>query len=498
MSHSAAGPDARVIAEALLAHVEQKPVRAEVVEQLGSLEHAVGTDRLVSALHAAQLGEGAARAVGVRAATAGEVALAARFAGVGSIERALRQADRLLPREHTDGLFTVRALEPGEAKIVYRASTPVDPLLCAVRAGLLSGLPRCFGSSRARVEEVECAAEGNEACCYRVRWRVATVETSRLARLSLAAALGATFGLGVWAAGLWAPLASVALSAGFGLGAAAWWTAARSKASSDYRDELVAVLEQRIAERMDDLAKLDSRLELRRTSTRPRAVAVPGGAPRLDLGALQREAAAFGRRLESACQSASEASVRSGPASGAADDLEALAGHFAGLRDRVDGLVEESGQESSTDGSEDAGTLLECVVQRARRSRGAAPAISVEFESDLPLVRCSATRIEQALLRLLGHACESAGQEGQVEATAHAVAGGVEITVCGRGAPLDPERVEEVFDPFLGDGTEPSPGGEELRAAAQIVTEHGGALQLQPDAQSGTRASFVLPVAETA
>ena len=152
MSHSAAGPDARVIAEALLAHVEQKPVRAEVVEQLGSLEHAVGTDRLVSALHAAQLGEGAARAVGVRAATAGEVALAARFAGVGSIERALRQADRLLPREHTDGLFTVRALEPGEAKIVYRASTPVDPLLCAVRAGLLSGLPRCFGSSRARVE----------------------------------------------------------------------------------------------------------------------------------------------------------------------------------------------------------------------------------------------------------------------------------------------------------------------------------------------------------
>ena len=61
---------------------------------------------------------------------------------------------------------------------------------------------------------------------------------------------------------------------------------------------------------------------------------------------------------------------------------------------------------------------------------------------------------------------------------------------------LDPESVEEVFDPFLAEGTEAAPGGDELRTAARIVTEHGGALQLRPDAQVGTHASFVLPVSE--
>ena len=133
---------------------------------------------------------------------------------------------------------------------------------------------------------------------------------------------------------------------------------------------------------------------------------------------------------------------------------------------------------------------------RAEERTSFAPYSAFDVPADLPFVHCAAPRIERALLLLLGHACANAGDGGQVEVAAREVAGGVEIMVCGRGAALDPDRVEEVFDPFLTAGAEPAPGGDELRGAAQIVTDHGGALQLQSDAQSGVRASFVLPVAD--
>lgn len=487
MSHSVAGPSARTLASALLAHVEGKPVAGEVAESLGSLERVPGPERLIAGMHAAQIGEGAARAVGIRAATAGEVSLAARLAGIGSMERALRQADRLLPREHADGVFTVRSLAEREAHIVYRAPVQVDPLLCAVRTGLLAGLPRCFGSPRARVTETECAAQGADACCYRVRWGTAAAERSALPVLALGALMGTALGMAVWATGFWGPFASAALCTAIGVGAAAWLVFQSRRTHSDHRDELVAALEQRIAERMDDLAKLDSRLELRRSGGPPRMSSATPGPTAVDLGALQQEVAEFGRLLESACQRAGEPE--------AAEDLETLTGPFAELRDAVDALVEEVGADGAVNGREDLGNLLGSAVQRARR--GGVPEIVLDVPADLPFVHCAAPRIERALLLLLGHACANAGDGGRVEVAAREVAGGVEITLCGRGAALDADRVEEVFDPFLAAGAEPAPGGDELRAAARIVTDHGGALQLQSDAQSGVRASFVLPVADS-
>ena len=491
MSHSASAPDVRILGEALLAFAQGTPSQGAVVARLGSLERAIGPDRFRDALRAADLSPEDAASVGVRAASSGEVALAARLAGVGSMERALRQADRLLPREHPDGLFTVRALAEGEATIVYRVPTPVDPLSCAVRGGLLAGLPRCFGAPLARVDEVECVSTGADACCFRVRWSEEEAGRSRGSVLGLGALAGTGLALAIWALASWSLWGS-ALGCGLlGLGSVAWLARDRRPKVRDYRDDLVATLEQRIAERMDDLAKLDSRLELRRMVAGPPASVATMRRQPIDLGNLQREAAAFGRRLETACFEAGERTETA-----VSEDLEALAGHYAGLRDRIDGLVEASGVDGLADGAEDLGSLLQCVVQRARRSRGGSPEIVVEVAPGLPRVRCSATRIERALLSLLEHACENAGEAGRVEAYVSASAGGVEVTVCGRGVGLDPTSVEEVFDPFLGDGTDSAPGAEALRTAACIVTEHGGSLQLRPDAERGAHASFVLPAAE--
>ncbi len=478
--------DARLLVNALLDHVAG-PERARAIEQLGGLQGAVDARRLAAAMRAARLDEAEARRVGVAAAAAVDVALAARQAGVGSTERALRQADRLLPREHATGVFEIRALERGEARVAYAAPDAVDPLLCAARAGLLAGLPRCFGAQLARVEEIECAHRGAEACTYRVRWRRGIADRPLLQTLMIGALAGAVLALVGWALALVSPLASVTLFAALGAAAAGRLVEASGAARVGHQAGLVGELEQRIAERMDDLAKLDATVAHREPSE------VAGDPVHRRSAehehALQRELTGFGRELCAlrTCVSTSDTSLR--------HQLEAIGDRFEQLRVEANGLIGDSSGELTRHGREDLSALVAYCVERTRRSDGNAPEITLDLPADLPFVHCDAVQIERAVEQLLRNACESAGPSGGVEVIAVAVSGGVELSVRDDGPDADPDRVEEAFDPFLGGGADLPVEAAGLRLAAQIVAEHGGSLLLHADDESGTRASFVVPLA---
>jgi signal transduction histidine kinase len=480
---------ARLLVDALLDHLGG-PERARAVEKLGPGVGPADPKRLAAAMRAAHVDESEARRIGMTAASAVDVALAARLAGVGSTERALRQADRLLPREHEDGVFEIRALDRGEACVAFATAGAVDPLLCAMRAGLLAGLPRCFGAEAARVDEGECAGRGAEACCYRVRWSRGIADRPLLHTLALGALCGAILGFIGWAVALFSPSASITLFAGGGVAAAGWLVESRRTARIGHQAGLASELELRIAERMDDLAKLDASLEGRETSElAPRALSLRTSES--DAQALRREVAAFGRELAAVRgRAATRLETSDGPLQ---QDLEAIDGRFEQLRSLTEGLIDDPGSAlAARREREDLSGLLAYVVQRARRADGNGPEIFLEVPADLPFVHCDAVQIERALCQLLRTACESAGPRGRVDVSASAVPGGVELTVRDDGAGVDPESVEEAFDPFFRDGTTASAEGEGLRLAAQIVAEHGGALQLQPDTGTGTRASFVL------
>jgi len=485
------GPGVSQLIRALLDHLGG-PERARAVEQLGPVDSEVDPRRLAAAMRAAHVDEAEARRIGVTAARAVDVALAARLAGVGSTERALRQADRLLPREQREGVFEIRALEQGEARVAYVAPTVVDPLLCAVRAGLLSGLPCSFGAEPARVEEVECTGRGADACCYRVRWSRSVADRPLLQTLALGALAGGVIGLAGWAIALWTPAGSLTMFAALGIAAASWLVESRRAARSDHQGAILSELEHRIAERMDDLAKLDANLERRDVAEGPAG----GGRStesEVPAGALQRELAAFGRELASL-------HARAGALPGNSElalqgDLEEIASRFEQLRSLADGLGGGTGPQAARREREDLSGLLAYVVQRARRADGNGPEIVLDVLADLPFVHCDAAQIERALAQLLRSACEAAGATGRVEVSAVAVAEGVEITVRDDGQGIDPDVVEEVFDPFFSEGM--AAPGEGLRSAAAIVAEHGGALQLHADVKCGTRASFVLSLANS-
>lgn len=478
--------DAHVLANALLDHVAG-PERARALEQLGGLRGAVDAKQLAAAMRAARLDEAEARRVGVAAAAGVDVALAARQAGVGSTERALRQADRLLPREHATGVFEIRALTQGEARVAYAAPGAVDPLLCAARAGLLAGLPRSFGGRLARVEEIECAQRGAEACTYRVRWRRGIADRPLLHTLTIGALAGAVLWLVGWALAVYSPSGSVTLFAVLGAAGAGRLFEATRALRIGHQAGLVLELEQQIAERMDDLAKVDASAERRELSQ--------ATGDRVDQRAaahehaLERELASFGRELASlrARVSTSDASL--------VNEFEAVGDRFERLRAEAAGLIGDSGGESTRHRREDLGALLAHCVERVPGGDGGAAEIRLDLPADLPFVHCDAVRIERAVDQLLRSARELSGVPGAVEVTAVALPGGVEVSVRGDRVGADPDGLEQTFDPFLGGGdAQPIEGGG-LHLAAEVVAEHGGSLQLQADDGAGTRASFVLPLA---
>jgi len=489
MTGFAASAQARHLAIALLDQL-QGAARERALGALGGREDLAGVDaeELAAAMRAADVDAAAAHRIGLAASVAVDVALAVRLAGVASTERALRQCDRLLPREHPDGVYLVESLEAGEASIRYcAAGRTVDPLLCSVRAGLLSGLPRCFGAALARVEETACAAHGAEACTYRVRWRRGLGDRPLLQVLAIAALLGAMVGTVGWALSLWSPAASVTFFAALGVAAAGWLVDARRAAPSDHREAVAVELERRIGERMDELAKLDASVERRDAAVASPRSSFPPSAEHA--AAMRREVAAFGRAL-SALRSEAESGGEG--ASSIALQIAAFDVRFEQLRGVAEALVGEVGSTGPRREREDLRSLLEYVVGRVRGAGGAGPEIVLEVPADLPFVVCDPSQIEQALVLLIQHASVAAGAGGRVDVVAAAVDSGVELTVRDDGPALDPELVDEAFDPFFGDERAATEQVEALRATARIVAEHGGALQLRAESERGNRASFVL------
>ena len=62
------------------------------------------------------------------------------------------------------------------------------------------------------------------------------------------------------------------------------------------------------------------------------------------------------------------------------------------------------------------------------------------------------------------------------------------------GAGIEDELLDQVFDPFMSESDEETPGGLGLPVCFRIVEEHGGELRFQPGEDGGARVAFVLPV----
>jgi two-component system NtrC family sensor kinase len=123
--------------------------------------------------------------------------------------------------------------------------------------------------------------------------------------------------------------------------------------------------------------------------------------------------------------------------------------------------------------------------------------VALDFGPE-PRLRCVATQLSQVLLNLVLNAVqaiESSGRgAGQVRIAAHRQNGLMSIEVSDNGVGIEPENLPRLFDPFfttkdVGEGT-----GLGLSISHNIVTAHGGEIQVHSAPGQGTTFRILLPL----
>lgn len=121
-----------------------------------------------------------------------------------------------------------------------------------------------------------------------------------------------------------------------------------------------------------------------------------------------------------------------------------------------------------------------------------------EISRNLPVMEIDADRLAQALGNLLSNAIHYTPSGGQVTLRAEERADAVVIEVVDTGPGIQTEERERIFTPFyrgkaarrFSDGM-----GIGLTITRELVTAHGGRLELESQPGSGSRFSIILPVA---
>jgi signal transduction histidine kinase len=110
------------------------------------------------------------------------------------------------------------------------------------------------------------------------------------------------------------------------------------------------------------------------------------------------------------------------------------------------------------------------------------------------LARVDPPRLEQAILTVVDNALDAspAGAEVRIE-TGGRWDGWIEVRVVDRGPGIPPEVLSRVASPYF--STKPGGTGIGLYLAKRVVQAHGGTLEFQSDADTGTTVIMRLPAA---
>ena len=376
-----------------------------------------------------------------------------RDSGVATPEKAFRRCDQILAREQRGSLYEAVEVGIGRASVRFHPAegTRPDPLYCALRSGMLEGIPTVYGLLPARVREVTCSSDGAPCCVYDVRWRRSS-RTGLFAGAGLGvlggAALAFWAGAPLWGlpiAGLLAALLSAAAGRSFDL-------ANQLEAVAGARRGQLALLDQadrRLAEKMDQFARLEAaeRAAQDRTSDPlpgAQRTALPG-----DVGGI-----------------------------GPSDDFRSLD--------------------------------LVAVVRRAVDSQRSylvdGPTLQVDLPSEPRLMMGEPIQLEMVIVQLIRNAAAAASPQGEVGGPGGTseTSGSIRVSLCDSGDALElsveddgpgieEETVDEVFDPFVAQTSPTAPRGLGLAVAFRVVKEHGGELRLESAQGQGTRVTAVLP-----
>lgn len=141
----------------------------------------------------------------------------------------------------------------------------------------------------------------------------------------------------------------------------------------------------------------------------------------------------------------------------------------------------------------DLAASVDDVVKLARSSLTASNVeIETQVPSDVPLVQGDAEQIKQVLLNLTMNAIQATGDSGVVTVGARRDGRHVMLIVADDGPGVPEEMRSRIFDPFF--TTRDSGTGLGLAVVQQIVTQHGGRIDVETNGSRGARFVVSIPI----
>lgn len=262
-----------------------------------------------------------------------------------------------------------------------------------------------------------------------------------------------------------------------------------------------AVLEQRVAERTDALAReieehKRTEMELRHTHESLIHAAKLAALGRMSaaivhevsqpLSALDNTLAAAGMHTDRDAKAQVNKSLAS--ARELLRRMQRTVKHLKTFSSRQDASAPEPVDIASV-----VEAALEIVDPRARESR---VAINNSVPAGLPEVSGSQLRLEQVLINLLLNAIDATGAAGNAEITLRAaeVADGIELHITDTGGGIPDDVMQRMLEPFFTTKTTGEGLGLGLSISRTILEEFGGSVSFAPSAAGGTVTVVRLPL----
>jgi signal transduction histidine kinase len=147
---------------------------------------------------------------------------------------------------------------------------------------------------------------------------------------------------------------------------------------------------------------------------------------------------------------------------------------------------------------EDLGALASSVMEFSRGELSLAHiSLDLAIASDLPEVAADESQIRQALLNLVRNAKEAMPRGGRIRVEVGLVdSGWVRLAVGDSGPGISPENLSKIFDPFF--STKEKGTGLGLALVQQIVSDHGGRIEVDLPPSGGTTFAILLPASARA
>jgi signal transduction histidine kinase len=180
------------------------------------------------------------------------------------------------------------------------------------------------------------------------------------------------------------------------------------------------------------------------------------------------------------------------------EELQDLLGIMTSETQRIDRIVQQFLEYARpprlAPEAVDLGALVDDVAGRAR-SRAESRGVRVELEaSGAGIAVVDPAQLRQALDNLVRNAVEATPEGGRVSLSACREGGGHAVEVRDTGRGIEPDHLPRIFDLYFttkADGT-----GVGLALTQQIVTAHGGTIEVDSRPGGGTTMTVRLPAGE--